>query len=51
MSDFEVCLTEIGNQIELLVDDEDLIDETFVLAVNYGDKVICDLNITIKSAF
>lgn len=51
VSDFEVSLTENGNQIELLVDDEDLIDETFVLAVNYGDKVICDLSITITSAF
>lgn len=51
VGEFEVGLTENDNQIELLVEDEDLIDETFVLAVNYGDKVICDLNITIKSAF
>ena len=51
VSDFEVGLTENGNQVELLVDDEDLIDETFVLAVNYGDKVICDLSITITGAF
>ena len=51
VSDFEVGLTENGNQVELFVDDEDLVDETFVLAVNYGDKVICDLSITITSAF
>lgn len=52
VSDIEVSLTENGNQIELLVEDEDLIDGTFVLAVNYdGDKVICDLSITITSAF
>ena len=51
VSNFEVGLTENGNQVELLVDDEDLVDETFVLAVNYGDKVICDLSITITSAF
>ena len=51
VGEFEVSLTENGNQIELLVEDEDLIDETFVLAVNYGDKVICDLSITITSAF
>lgn len=51
VGDIEVGLTENGNQIELLVEDEDLIDETFVLVVNYGDKVICDLSITITSAF
>ena len=51
VGDIEVDLTENGNQVELFVDDEDLIDETFVLAVNYGDKVICDLSITITSAF
>lgn len=52
VSDIEVSLTENGNQVELLVDDEDLVDSTFVLAVNYdGDKVICDLSITITSAF
>ena len=51
VGDIEVSLTENGNQIELLVEDEGLIDETFVLAVNYGDKVICDLSITITSAF
>lgn len=51
VGDIEVSLTENDNQIELLVEDEDLIDETFVLAVNYGDKVICDLSITITSAF
>lgn len=51
VGDIEVSLTENGNQAELLVEDEDLIDETFVLAVNYGDTVICDLSITITSAF
>lgn len=51
VSGFEVGLTENGNEIELLIEDEDLIDETFILAVNYGDKVICDLSITITSAF
>lgn len=49
--DIEVDLTENGNEVELLVDDEDLVDETFILTINCGDKVICDLSITITSAF
>ena len=51
VSGIDVSLTENGNQIELLVEDEDLVDETFILAINCGDKVICDLSITITSAF
>lgn len=46
----EVTSTENSNQIELLVEDEDLIDETFVLQVirtNDG-SVITEITITIK---
>ena len=46
----DVTSTENGNQIELLVEDEDLIDETFVLQVirtNDG-SAITEITITIK---
>ena len=50
VSDFEVSSTENGNQIELLIEDEDLIDETFMLQVVRVEDgfVITEITITIK---
>lgn len=51
VSDFEVGLTENGNQIELLVDDEDLVDSTFFLQLLNGDSVITQVEITVVGTF
>ena len=49
----EVSLTENGNQIELLVEDEDLIDETCVLQVveTEDNSVITEITLTVIGAF
>lgn len=49
--DFEVSLTESGNQVELLVDDEDLVDEMFKLTLHHGEKILDEIVITIVSPF
>lgn len=51
VGDFEVGLTENGNQIELLVDDEDLVDSTFFLQILNGDSVITRVEITVVCTF
>jgi hypothetical protein len=51
IGDIEVGLTENGNQVELLVDDEDLVDEMFKLALCQGDKILDEIVITIVSPF
>lgn len=51
VSDFEVGLTENGNQVELLVKDEDLIDSTFFLQLFNGDSVITQIEITVVGTF
>lgn len=51
VGDFEVGLTENGNQIELLVDDEDLVDSTFFLQLLNGDSVITQIEITVVGTF
>lgn len=51
VGDFEVGLTENGNQIELLVDDEDLVDSTFFLQILNGDSVITRVEITVVGTF
>lgn len=51
VSDFEVSLTENGNQVELLVNDEDLVDSTFFLQLLNGDSVITQIEITVVGIF
>jgi hypothetical protein len=53
VGDIEVSLTENGNQIELLVEDEDLIDETCVLQVveTEDNSVIAEITLTVIGAF
>lgn len=51
VGDFEVSLTENGNQVELLVDDEDLVDSTFFLQILNGDSVISQIEITVVGTF
>lgn len=51
VSDIEVSLTENGNQIELLVEDEDLVDSTFFLQILNGDSVITQVEITVVGTF
>ena len=51
VGDFEVSLTESGNKVELLVDDEDLVDEMFKLTLCQGDKILDEIVITIVSPF
>lgn len=53
VGDIEVGLTENGNQIELLVEDEDLIDETCVLQVveTEDNSVITEITLTVIGAF
>ena len=51
VDDFEVSLTENGNQVELLVDDEDLVDSTFFLQILNGDSVISQIEITVVGTF
>lgn len=50
--DFEVVSTESGNQIELLIEDEDLIDSTLGLQVlNSSGQVITQIEITVVGIF
>lgn len=51
VSDFEVGQVINGNEIELLVEDENLIDEKFKLQVLKNEKVIGEIIITIISVF
>ena len=53
VGEFEVDLTENGNQVELLVEDEDLVDETCVLQVveTEDNLVITEITLTVISAF
>ena len=51
VGDIEVGLTENGNKVELLVDDEDLVDSTFFLQVLNGDSVITQIEITVVGTF
>lgn len=51
VSDIEVGLTENGDQIELLVDDEDLVDSTFFLQILNGNSVITQIEITVVGTF
>lgn len=53
VGDIDVGLTENGNQIELLVEDEDLIDETCVLQVveTEDNSVITEITLTVIGAF
>lgn len=51
VGDIEVSLTENGNQAELLVDDEDLVDSTFFLQLLNGDSVITQVEITVVGTF
>lgn len=51
VSDFEVVSSVDGGKITLMVEDEDLVEEKFKLEILHGDRMICDLVITIASAF
>ena len=51
VGDVEVSLTENGNQVELLVDDEDLVDSTFFLQILNGDSVITQVEIIVVGTF
>jgi hypothetical protein len=53
VGDIEANLTENGNQIELLVEDEDLIDETCVLQVveTEDNSVITEITFTVIGSF
>ena len=49
--DIEVSLTKSGNQVELLVEDEDLIGSTFFLQLLNGDTIITQIKITVVGMF
>lgn len=49
--DIEVSLTKSGNQVELLVEDEDLIGSTFFLQLLNGDTIITQIEITVVGMF
>ena len=51
VGDIEVGLTENGNKVELLVEDEDLVDSTFFLQILNGDKVITQIEIAVIGTF
>lgn len=51
VSDFEVGQVVNGNEIELLVEDEELVDEKFKLQVLVNENVIGEIIITIASIF
>ena len=51
VSDFEVGQVVNGNEIELLVEDEELVDEKFKLQVLVNENVIGEIIITIASVF
>lgn len=47
----KIGLTENGNQAELLVDNEDLVDSIFFLQILNGDSVITRVEITVVGTF
>lgn len=51
VSDFEVGQSINGNKIELLVEDEELIDSSFLLQVINNNSVITEIEITIADIF
>jgi len=51
ISDFPVEQVENGNEIKLKVNDENRIDESFVLQVIVNDKVLSSLTVTVISIF
>ena len=51
VSDFEIGQVVNGNEIELLVEDEELVDEKFKLQVLVNENVIGEIIITIASVF
>lgn len=51
VGDIKVSLTENGNQVELLVDDEELVDSTFFLQILNGDSVVTQVEITVVGTF
>ena len=51
VGDIEVGLTENGNKVELLVEDEDLVDSTFFLQILNGNSVITQIEITVVGTF
>lgn len=51
VGDIEVSLTENGNKVELLVEDEDLVDSTFFLQILNGNSVITQIGITVVGTF
>lgn len=51
VSDFEVGQTVNGNKIELLVEDEGLIDSSFLLQIINNGLVVAEVEITIISLF
>ena len=51
VSDFEVGQVVNGNEIELLVEDEELVDEKFKLQVLVNENIIGEIIITIASIF
>ena len=51
VGDIEVSLTENGNKVELLVEDEDLVDSTFFLQILNGNSVITQIEITVVGTF
>lgn len=51
VSDFAVEQTIDGNNIELFVDDDSLIGESFLLSVAVSDKVVAEIEITVVDMF
>lgn len=51
VSDFEVGQEVTDNKIELFVDDEELIDSSFLLKVTVNNAVISEIEITVVEAF
>ena len=51
VSDFEVGQTVNGNEIKLLVEDEELIDSSFLLQVIRNSSVVAEIEITVVEAF
>ena len=47
ISDFEVVQVVNGNEIELLVEDEELIDSSFLLQIIVDDSVVSEIEITV----
>lgn len=47
VSDFEVGQTANGNEIELLVEDEEFVDSSFLLQIIVDDMVISEIEVTV----